>query len=100
MTAQAWATIGVGVVAGLIAVFTITQKRLADNRKEWWTRFQWALSATYSSDPDEILDGWVVIADLLRSGLATRTEQGLVQYVAGRASLMDDGGRPATGGAR
>jgi hypothetical protein len=95
-----WATIIVGTAAAVIAIVTIGQKRLADNRKEWWTRFQWAILATYSSDPNETLDGWVVIADLLQSRLATRTERKLALYVAQRSSLMNDGDQPSTGGER
>lgn len=75
MTAQAWATIAVGAIAGLIAVVTIGQKRLADNRKEWWTRCQWALEATYSDNPDHQQDGWALVDDLIESPLVTTTER-------------------------
>ncbi len=93
MTAQAWATIGVGIVAGFIAVFTISQKRLADNRKEWWTRCQWALEATYSANESSRRDGWAIIDDLLRSSLGTTTERRISMHVATIRYREDTGER-------
>lgn len=98
MTAQAWATIGVGIVAGFIAVFTIAQKRLADNRKEWWTRFQWALDATYSTEGDRRRDGWEIIDDLIISPLITTTERGVSMYVATIRYREDTDDRRQRGG--
>ncbi|CAM3107521.1 hypothetical protein TSHO111613_03150 [Tsukamurella hominis] len=77
-----WATIIVGTAAAVIAIVTIGQKRLADNRKEWWTRCQWALDATYSTDEPSRRDGWAIIDDLLRSSLGTRTERGISMHMA------------------
>lgn len=81
MTAQAWATLTVGMIAGLIAVVTISQRRLADNRKEWWTRFQWALDATYSVEGDRRRDAWAIIDDLVISPLITTTEDGVAMHM-------------------
>ena len=94
MTAQAWATLIVGL-AGVIGVaITISQRTRADNRREWWQRFSHALSATYSTHPDERRDGWIVLESLLDSPLATRTEEGLIKQLALRDTDYTDQGRP------
>lgn len=61
---------------------TIGQKRLTDNRKEWWTRCEWALEATYSADIEQSRDGWAVIDDLIDSALATGTERDIAMHMA------------------
>lgn len=77
-----WATIIVGTAAAVIAVVTIGQKRLADNRKEWWTRCEWALGSTCTADIEQSRDGWAVIDDLLDSALATGTERNIAMHLA------------------
>ncbi|WP_336671501.1 hypothetical protein [Tsukamurella sp. USMM236] len=77
-----WATIIVGTAAVVMAIVTIGQKRLADNRKEWWTRCQWALEATYAGDRMQQRDGWAVIEGLLKSTLATSTERDIAMHLA------------------
>ncbi|MEZ5211049.1 hypothetical protein [Gordonia sp. (in: high G+C Gram-positive bacteria)] len=82
MPAQAW----VNLIAGLIAVggvmFTIRQRTLADNRREWWARFEWALDATYSDLEDKRADGWRVVRTLAASEMMTRTEREIIDELS------------------
>ena len=82
MPAQAWVTLIVGLVGVVGVVATLKQKIQADNRREWWARFQWAMDATYSADAQKRVDGWRVIAVLATSRLLTETEENLIQAVA------------------
>lgn len=89
-----WATIIVGTAAVVMAIVTIGQKRLADNRKEWWTRFEWALDATYAVEADRRRDAWAVIDDLTISRLVTTTEKGIAFYMTMTRYRGDNGGGP------
>ncbi|WP_257720449.1 hypothetical protein [Gordonia phthalatica] len=40
---------------------TPNQRSRADNRREWWVRFEWAMNATYSPDPLVRSDGWGIV---------------------------------------
>ncbi len=79
MTAQAWVTLVVGIVAVVGVGFTIVQRTRADNRREWWARFSWALDAAYSTDADQRRDGWRIVTALTRSPLATETEETVIE---------------------
>ncbi|GAA4388983.1 hypothetical protein [Tsukamurella soli] len=91
MTAQVWVTLVAAAGVALIAAVTLTQKHRADNRRERWARFQWAIAATHSDRPLEQIDGWTVALDLTRSPLATSSESMLVRYVAtgGQPCILD-----------
>jgi hypothetical protein len=71
---QVWAAFApliAAVLAALIAVFTLSQRRRADNRAEWWRRAQWALDASMSDQPKRAEMGQQAINLLGRSKLAT-----------------------------
>jgi hypothetical protein len=71
---QVWAAFApliAAVIAALIAVFTLWQRRRADNRAEWWRRAQWALDASMSDEPRRAEMGQQAINLLGRSKLAT-----------------------------
>ncbi|MGV9669261.1 hypothetical protein ACWDPV_01535 [Gordonia sp. NPDC003504] len=74
MPAHAWVTLIVGLVAAIGVIMTMTQKQRADNRREWWTRFEWTMEATDSTNRDQRRDGWRVIAILAESRLMTASE--------------------------
>ncbi|MEP9415079.1 hypothetical protein ABLE92_12130 [Gordonia sp. VNQ95] len=99
MPAQAWVTLIVGLVAAIGVIVTMTQKQRADNRREWWTRFEWALEATHSTNRDPRRDRWRVIANLAESRLMTATERSLVSELIGgittEAVNADDLGVPS-----
>lgn len=71
---QVWAAFApliAAVIAALIAVVTLWQRRRADNRAEWWRRAQWALDASMSDEPKRAEMGQQAINLLARSKLAT-----------------------------
>lgn len=57
---------------------TLLQKIRADNRREWWARFEWALDATYSENAAQRQDGWRLIRIMTNSHLITRSERPLI----------------------
>lgn len=59
------------VIAALIAVVTLSQRRQADNRAEWWRRAQRALDASSSEEPRRAEIGQQSINLPGRSKLAT-----------------------------
>ncbi|GAA1086901.1 hypothetical protein [Tsukamurella spumae] len=81
MQAQAWIALGAALAAFVIAIVTLAQKHRADNRKEWWVRFQWALALAFSGTEAEQSFGWRILEDLTASPLITGTESGLVTMV-------------------
>lgn len=89
MPAQAWITLIVGLVATVGVIATLRQRTRADNRREWWSRFQWAMDATYSEHPQQRIDGWRVIAVLAAGDLLTSEEEAYIRAVAQAAALDD-----------
>ncbi len=71
---QVWAAFApliAALIAALIAVVTLWQRRRADNRAEWWRRAQWALDASMSDQPRRAEMGQQAINLLGSSKLAT-----------------------------
>lgn len=46
------ATVAAAVVAGLFGAGAVLQKRATDRRDHWWKRAEWALTASFSDDPE------------------------------------------------
>lgn len=90
MPAQAWVTLVVGVIGIIGVVVTVAQRTRADNRREWWSRFQWAMDATYSENPQKRVDGWRVVAVLATSHLITETEELYIAAVATQVAQGDN----------
>jgi hypothetical protein len=84
----AFAPLIAAVVAGLIAVAALWQKRRADNQAEWWRRAQWGLDASFDQRPDRTAMGLAVLEVLARSGLAASEELRIVE-AAWREPLED-----------
>lgn len=57
-------------VGAFMALRTLRQKSVADNRSEWWKRTQWALDAVHSGDPKRGKVGLKVLQVLGESELA------------------------------
>lgn len=79
---QVWAAFAplmAAVIAALIAVVTLWQRRRADNRAEWWRRAQWALDASMSDEPKRAEMGQQAINLLGRSKLATPEDGALLR---------------------
>lgn len=86
MTALEIAQITAPFLAAAAAVggvsVTVRQKDRSERRSEWWRRATWALDRTRGSEAEEIEIGWSVLDGLARSGLATATEEAIVEELA------------------
>lgn len=65
------------VIAGVIALLTLRQRQVADDRSEWWRRTQWALDKATSLNVDEKILGMDTLAVLADSELARDAERRL-----------------------
>ena len=74
MSAQVWATLGIGVFGFIGVIATILQRTRADNRAEWWRRAAWAVDHALSDNLDAQLVGFSVLEKLQSSKLATSTD--------------------------
>ena len=62
----------IGAITGLLA---IAQKERADRRKEWFTRYQWAIELAHSDDDTIAETGRAHLATLENSRIATRLDR-------------------------
>lgn len=62
------------IIAAIIGLRQIKQKRESDNRAEWWKRTQWALDAVHSGDDKRGTVGLKVLTVLAESDLAGKGE--------------------------
>ncbi len=58
------------------------QREIAGRREEWWRRMSWALKATTSENAREAHIGFRMVAELLRSDLATPDDLALGDIVS------------------
>lgn len=82
MPAQAWVTLIIGGLATAGALATRQQKNRADKRSEWWRRATWALERTFSNDNAQQELGWMLLASLVGSRLATKDDSDIVQVIS------------------
>lgn len=71
---QVWAAFApliAALIAAAIAAATLSQRRRADNRAEWWRRAEWALDASMSDEAIRAQLGQQAINVLGKSKLAT-----------------------------
>lgn len=80
-----------GLVAVVGVVATLIQRNRADNRREWWMRFQWAMESTYSGDEGRRRDGWRILRTLVVSNIATKSEEDLILELAGEVLYVSQG---------
>ncbi|VXC34118.1 hypothetical protein [Arthrobacter sp. 8AJ] len=80
------------VVALLIGLATVKQKREADARSEWWKRTQWALEASASKDPKMYAYGTGMLDLLAQSELAGPKDKELLDAVweTGDTGMKDE----------
>jgi hypothetical protein len=81
------------VVAGVVGWRTLSQKREADARSEWWKRTQWALEASASKDPAMYAYGAGMLDLLAQSELAGPKDKELLDAVweTGDTGMKDEG---------
>jgi hypothetical protein len=89
-------TLVVGLAATIGVLVTWRQKNTADRRSEWWRRTAWAFERSLSQNKLEAELGWKVLATLVASELATKTDSDVIQVIAEHAALggpgTDEGG--------
>jgi hypothetical protein len=97
MSAQAWVTLVVGIVATVGVLVTWRQKNDADRRSEWWRRTTWAVERSVGSDDVEAELGWKLLGALVVPRLVTKSDFGVLQVIAEYVALNetddDDEGR-------
>lgn len=81
-------TLLAALVAGTIAVLSLQQRRVADAKEEWWTRFAWASDLVLDARPERQEIGVGTLTILARSDLAHAEELELVDTAWG--SLLDE----------
>ncbi|MBY6366860.1 hypothetical protein [Rhodococcoides corynebacterioides] len=86
MSAQAWVTLTVGVLAVVGVAFTVRQRTIADKRSQAWQRITWCLDHTLSDKDDEAELGWDVYATVTDSPLITATERDVLRAVSNRSA--------------
>lgn len=94
-------TLLAALVAGTIAVLSLHQRRVADAKEEWWTRFAWASDLVLDASPERQEIGAGTLTILARSDLAHAEELELVDTAWG--GLLDQvrpvrGDDPVVGG--
>lgn len=80
-------TLTAALVAGTIAVLSLRQRRVADAKGEWWTRFAWASDLVLDARPERQEIGVGTLTILARSDLAHAEELELVDTAWG--GLLD-----------
>lgn len=80
-------TLVAAVIAGTIALLGLQQRRVADAKEEWWTRFAWASDLLLDARPERQEVGVRTLTLLARSELAHAEE--LVVVDAAWGGLLD-----------
>lgn len=86
MSARAWVTLIVGVLAVVGVALTVRQRTVADKRAQAWQRITRCLERTTSDSDTEAELGWDIYATVIDSALITRTEQDVLVAVSDRAA--------------
>lgn len=89
MTAQAWVTLIVGVLAVCGVAFTVVQRTRADNRAQSWQRITWCLDRTVSDNDDEAALGWTVFGTVATTPFIAATDRRTLQTIAQHAAGDD-----------
>ncbi|MGV0870516.1 hypothetical protein [Corynebacterium kalidii] len=77
----------VAIVAVIVAVATIRQKRRADNRAAWWARLQWTLDKITSDDPVDQAAGFRLLPIVTKASLDSADDE---QLAAAIEELRED----------
>ncbi|PFG34949.1 hypothetical protein [Sanguibacter antarcticus] len=83
-------TLLAAAVAGTIAVLSLRQRRVADAKSEWWTRFAWASDLLLDPRAERQEIGVRTLTLLARSGLAHAEELEIVDAAWGEV-LVEPG---------
>ncbi|MFF2319058.1 hypothetical protein ACFVTE_22650 [Arthrobacter sp. NPDC058097] len=81
--AAAFAPLLAAVIAAWIAWRTLTQRREADRRDQWWKRTQWAIDLAMDRDFSRAVVGLVALKHLAASDLCTDEDYEMLDKIGG-----------------
>lgn len=76
-------TLLAAVIAGWIAWRTLTQRREADRRDQWWQRTQWAIGLAMEPDFSRAVVGLIALKHLAGSDLCTAEDYEMLDKIGG-----------------
>jgi hypothetical protein len=76
-------TLVAAVIAGWIAWRTLSQRREADRRDQWWQRTQWAIGLAMDPDFSRAVVGLVALKHLAGSDLCTEEDYEMLDKIGG-----------------
>jgi hypothetical protein len=76
-------TLLAAVIAGWIAWRTLTQRREADRRDQWWQRTQWAIGLAMDPDFSRAVVGLIALKHLAGSDLCTAEDYEMLDKIGG-----------------
>ena len=76
-------TLLAAVIAGWIAWRTLTQRREADRRDQWWQRTQWAIGLAMDPDYSRAVVGLIALKHLGGSDLCTAEDYEMLDKIGG-----------------
>ena len=76
-------TLLAAVIAGWIAWRTLTQRREADRRDQWWQRTQWAIGLAMDPDYSRAVVGLIALKHLAGSDLCTAEDYEMLDKIGG-----------------
>ncbi|MBX5330587.1 hypothetical protein HQO90_06305 [Rhodococcus fascians] len=82
MSAQAWITLIVGLLAVVGVAGTVSQRTRADNRSQSWQRITWCLERTVSENDDEAALGWKVFGTVATTPFIAKTDRRTLRVIA------------------
>lgn len=94
------AVLAAAILTFIIGWKTLEQRRMADQRSEWWNRAQWAIEASMSDDPRRQETGLGVLDLLAQSDLAGDEETAIISIAWARplTAVMDAAGEMSENG--
>jgi hypothetical protein len=76
-------TLLAALIAGWIAWRTLTQRREADRRDQWWQRTQWAIGLAMDPDFSRAVVGLIALKHLAASDLCTAEDYEMLDKIGG-----------------
>lgn len=76
-------TLLAALIAGWIAWRTLTQRREADRRDQWWQRTQWAIGLAMDPDFSRAVVGLIALKHIAASDLCTAEDYEMLDKIGG-----------------
>lgn len=91
-----WVTATGVIVALIIGIGNVIQRRHADRGTHWWSRTEWALDLSLNSDDDDKMELGLDVLDYIADSTITNSEQATFiriaadRIVSQRRRIRDD----------